>query len=384
MNQITLGLDPLHKKTRKEVFLEEMNKIVPWQALVALIQPHARGAHQALGGRPPFAVETMLRPTGQAAGEFGPQGIAVNALWPRTIIATDALNMIPGVEIPRCRTPQIVADAAHAVLVRRADGYHELQTVFQLLDWGDTVWLKPREDGEIRRIGDGGYGVAEADDLVVRAAKSLQKTANCPLGADIRVEKRIPLGGGFGGGSSDAATVLVALDHLWGTGLDADRLAALGLALGADVPVFVRGRSAWAEGVGEELEPVELPPAAYLVVDSGISVPTAELFQSPGLTRDAPAATMRDFVSGSVLGNAFEPVLRRRSPAIASVLDTLAQLGPAALTGTGGGCFARFGARAEAEAALARLPPGLRAWVAMGVDVSPLHRALSAGRAGNG
>ncbi len=261
---------------------------------------------------------------------------------------------------------------------RRPDGYHLLQTVFQLLDWGDTVWLRSRPDGEIRRVGEPGYAVAEADDLVVRAAKKLKSESNSPEGADIFVEKRIPLGGGFGGGSSDAATVLLALDHLWRTGLGEDRLADLGLGLGADVPVFVRGRSAWAEGVGEELQPIELPAAAYLLVDSGVSVPTAELFQAPGLTRDAPAATMRDFVSGSVLGNAFEPVLRRRSPAVASVLDTLAQLGPAALTGTGGGCFARFGTRAEAEAALARLPPGWRAWVAMGVAVSPLHLALAA------
>lgn len=267
---------------------------------------------------------------------------------------------------------------------RRPDGYHQLQTVFQLLDWGDTVRLRVRDDGLVRRQGAEGYAVPEAEDLVVRAAKLLQTEAKAAKGADIVVEKRIPLGGGFGGGSSDAATVLVALDALWGTNLGEERLAALGLALGADVPVFVRGRSAWAEGVGELLTPLPLPPAAYLVVDTGVTVPTAELFQAPDLTRDAPAATISDFVSGSALGNAFEPVLRSRSKVVSAALDALAQLGPAALTGTGGGCFARFGARAEAEAALARLPPGLRAWVATGVDVSPLHRALSAGRAGNG
>jgi 4-diphosphocytidyl-2-C-methyl-D-erythritol kinase len=263
---------------------------------------------------------------------------------------------------------------------RRADGYHLLQTVFQLLDWGDTVRLRVRQDGEIRRAGAEGYRVPEADDLVVRAAKLLQKESKTPLGADIVVEKRIPLGGGFGGGSSDAATVLVVLDALWGTGLGEERLAALGLSLGADVPVFVRGRSAWAEGVGEKLVPMALPPASFLIVDTGVSVPTAELFQAPDLTRDAPEATISDFVSGPSLGNAFEPVLRRRSEAVASALDALARLGPAALTGTGGGCFARFGARADAEAALARLPAGMRAWVADGVDVSPLHRALSARR----
>jgi 4-diphosphocytidyl-2-C-methyl-D-erythritol kinase len=140
--------------------------------------------------------------------------------------------------------------------------------------------------------------------------------------------------------------------------------------------VFVRGRSAWAEGVGERLTPLALPPAAYLVVDTGVHVPTAELFQTPELTRDAAPATIAGFVSGSVLGNAFEPVLRRRSEAVEATLQALSQLGPAALTGTGGGCFARFGTRAEAEAARVRLPSGLRAWVAEGVSVSPLHRAL--------
>lgn len=267
---------------------------------------------------------------------------------------------------------------------RRPDGYHLLQTVFQLLDWGDTVRLRVRDDGRIHRQGPDAYGVPEAADLVVRAAKMLQEESKTPLGADIVVEKWIPLGGGFGGGSSDAATVLVALDALWGTGLGEERLAALGLRLGADVPVFVRGRSAWAEGVGERLQPVELAPAAYLVVDTGVSVPTAELFQAPDLTRDAAPATISDFASGPVLGNAFEPVLRRRSPVVDTTLDALARLGPAALTGTGGGCFARFDARADAEAALARLPPGTRAWVAEGVDVSPLHRALSRWRAGRG
>ena len=265
------------------------------------------------------------------------------------------------------------------ILGRRPDGYHRLQTVFQLLDWGDTVRLRLRDDREVRRPGDPIYGVAEADDLVVRAARMLQSEANVTAGVDIVVEKRIPLGGGFGGGSSDAATVLVVLNQLWKVGLDEGALAALGLRLGADVPVFVRGRSAWPEGVGEQLEPMELPPAWYLLVDPGVSVPTADLFQAPDLTRDAPAATMRDFVSGSVLGNAFEPVLRRRSEAVEALLQRLSQLGPAALTGTGGGCFVRYGARADAEAALAQLPAGMRAWVAGGVDVSPLHRALRQG-----
>ncbi|HSM10064.1 MAG TPA: 4-(cytidine 5'-diphospho)-2-C-methyl-D-erythritol kinase, partial [Lysobacter sp.] len=190
---------------------------------------------------------------------------------------------------------------------RRADGFHLLQTVFRLLDWGDTIRLRVRDDGRIRRHGESAAGVSETDDLAVRAADLLQKATKTPIGADIIVEKRIPQGGGFGGGSSDAATVLVALDALWGTGLGIARLAELGLQLGADVPVFVHGRNAWAEGVGESLVPVDLPPAWYVLVDPGVPAPTAALYRTPELTRDAAPATMVDFVSGVPLGNAFEP-----------------------------------------------------------------------------
>ena len=262
---------------------------------------------------------------------------------------------------------------------RRADGYHTLQSVFRLLDWGDTVRLRVRHDGLVRRVGGSAPGVTEADDLMVRAANALRSAANVSHGADIAVEKRIPVGGGFGGGSSDAATVLVVLDRLWGTGLGLDRLAELGLALGADVPVFVRGRNAWAEGVGEILTPVDLPPAWYLLADPGVHVPTAALFQIPELTRDSPPATMRDFVSGAVLGNAFEPVLRRREPAIQAAFDALAQVGTPRLTGTGSGLFVEFADRGSAESALARVrsaTPHLRAWLAGGASVSPLHAAL--------
>jgi 4-diphosphocytidyl-2-C-methyl-D-erythritol kinase len=262
------------------------------------------------------------------------------------------------------------------ILGRRPDGYHHLQTVFQLLDWGDTVRLRLRSDGQVRRAEATGYTVPEQEDLAVRAAKMLLSSSKSGKGVDICVEKRIPVGGGFGGGSSNAATVLVALNSLWDLGLSQEALAAMGRDLGADVPVFVRGRTAWAEGIGDELTPIELAPAAYLLVDTGVHVATAELFQTPELTRDAAPATIADFVSGSALGNAFEPVLRRRSRAVEAALQALSRLGPSALTGTGGGCFARFGTRAEAEAALGRLPSGLRGWVAQGVSVSPLHRAL--------
>ena len=258
---------------------------------------------------------------------------------------------------------------------RRPDGYHLLQSVFRILDWGDTVHLRVRPDGAIRRVGASVPGVAEADDLLVRAANLLKEEANCAQGADISVEKRIPAGGGFGGGSSDAATVLVALNRLWGTGLPVERLAALGLRLGADVPVFVRGHNAWAEGVGEQLTPIALPPAWYVLADPGVHVPTAALFQAPDLTRNAPPAKMSDFVSGHLLGNAFEPVLRRREPAIEAVFQALARIGTPRLTGSGSGCFVEFAQRTQAEAALAELS-GLRAWLAPGAPRSPLQDAL--------
>ena len=259
---------------------------------------------------------------------------------------------------------------------RRADGYHELQSVFRLLDWGDRVRLQVREDGQVRRDGPSVPGVAEADDLAVRAAILLKKHANVGQGVDITVQKRIPAGGGFGGGSSDAATVLVALNRLWRVGLDEDALAGLGLQLGADVPVFVRGRNAWAEGVGEQLTPLPLPPAWYVIADPGVHVPTAALFASPDLTRDAPVAKIADFASGSLLGNAFEPVLRRREPAVEAVLIALDRIGRARLTGSGSGCFVEFATRAAAEQGLARLPKELRAWVAAGVERSPLLDVL--------
>ena len=261
---------------------------------------------------------------------------------------------------------------------RRADGYHLLQTVFRLLDWGDTVHLRVRADGRIERHGATVPGVAPGDDLVVRAARALQAASGTGLGADIRVDKRIPAGGGFGGGSSDAATVLRALDALWGTGIAVERLARIGLGLGADVPVFVHGANAWAEGVGEQLRPLGLPPAWYLLADPGVHVPTAELFQAPELTRDAAPVTIADFASGRQLGNAFEPVLRGREPAVDAAFAVLARFGRPRLTGSGSGCFVEFATRAEAEAALALVPTGLAPRVVAGAPRSPLLDALEA------
>jgi 4-diphosphocytidyl-2-C-methyl-D-erythritol kinase len=265
------------------------------------------------------------------------------------------------------------------IVGRRDDGYHLLQTVFQLLDWGDVVRLRVRDDGAIRRI-DPLPGVADEVDLGVRAANALKQATRCALGAEIAIGKRIPLGGGLGGGSSDAATVLVALNALWNTGLDEDALAAIGATLGADVPVFVRGRSAWAEGVGEQLTPIALPERWYLVVDPGVSVPTRELFQVPELTPNSARLTIPLFVSGVATGNAFEPVVRGRFPAVAAALDALGRFGETRLSGSGGCVFAAFPSREAGAAALAEIPDGWRAWLARGVDESTLRRRLVAWR----
>jgi 4-diphosphocytidyl-2-C-methyl-D-erythritol kinase len=262
---------------------------------------------------------------------------------------------------------------------RRDDGYHLLQTVFQLLDWGDEVRLRPREDGVIRRLAPL-PGVTDTDDLGVRAARALREATGCRLGADIAIEKRVPIGGGLGGGSSDAATTLVALNAIWGTGLDEDALADVALGLGADVPLFVRGKSAWAEGIGEVLTPIHLPERWYVIVDPGVAVPTRELFQVPELTRNSPRLTIPLFGSGVVTGNAFEPVARARFPAVAAALDWLGRYGEARLSGSGGCVFAAVVSRDAGAALAAGCPLGMRAWVARGVVGSPLCARLAAWR----
>ncbi|MFZ5467004.1 MAG: 4-(cytidine 5'-diphospho)-2-C-methyl-D-erythritol kinase [Pseudomonadota bacterium] len=258
---------------------------------------------------------------------------------------------------------------------RRADGYHELQTVFQLLDHGDRLAFEPRADGLIRKL-DPPPGVPEDNGLAVRAARLLQQASGTRLGADIRLDKRLPLGGGVGGGSSDAATTLVALNHLWGTGLDEDRLAELGRQLGADVPVFVRGRSAWAEGVGEQLTPLDLPEHWYVVACPPVHVSTAELFADPKLERDMPRITPDDFWSGEHR-NAFEPVVVRRHPVIATALDMLRPFGEPHLTGTGACVFCACTSEEAAEQARSTLPAAWTSFVAKGVNMSPLKAALT-------
>lgn len=263
---------------------------------------------------------------------------------------------------------------------RRADGYHELQTAFQLIDLCDTVALAARDDGTIERP-EGPADVPPESDLVVRAARALQDASGTRLGATLRVRKRIPMGGGLGGGSSDAATTLLGLNRLWDCRLGIEELAALGLPLGADVPVFVRGFSAWAEGVGERLTPLELPERWYLVIHPGVGVSTRDVFQSPELTRNTPVITIRAFFgpegsSGS--RNDCEPVVRARYPEVADALSWLGNFAPARLTGTGSCIFAAFGSAMDAERVAARAPDRWRAFVARGLNVSPVHALLRA------
>ncbi len=256
------------------------------------------------------------------------------------------------------------------VVGRRADGYHLLQTVFRFIEQGDVVRLRVRRDGVITRLRSLPE-VAEADDLTVRAAQVLQAATGTRLGADIDLEKRLPMGGGLGGGSSDAATVLLALNHLWQTGLSRKRLQALALPLGADVPVFVYGQSAVAEGVGEELSPLALPPAWYLVLVPPVAVPTAVVFRHPELKRDSEKVKIQGF--SVPRGNDLEPVVCREYPEVARHLAWLNQYGEAQMTGSGSCVFAAFADEAAARSALTACPAAMRGFVARGLDVHPLH-----------
>jgi len=257
---------------------------------------------------------------------------------------------------------------------RRADGFHELQTLFQLIDLCDTLEIELREDGRIERP-EGPADVPPESDLTVRAARALQAATGSELGASLRVSKRIPMGGGLGGGSSDAATVLLALNELWGCGLHLDQLARLGLPLGADVPVFVRGSSAWGEGVGENLEPVELPARWYVVLHPGVAVSTRDVFQSPELTRNSPVITIRDFFQSGGR-NDCEPVVRARWAEVAQALDWLGRFAPARLTGTGSCIFAPCASAIDAERIVARVPDRWTGFVARGLNRSPVHERL--------
>ena len=257
---------------------------------------------------------------------------------------------------------------------RRTDGYHLLQTVFQFIDYSDLLDFTVRPDGKLLR--NSNYaGISIEDDLVIRTAKFLQTETGCDLGAEISVHKRIPVGGGLGGGSSDAATTLVALNQLWGLGLSTERLARIGLQLGADVPVFVRGHAAWAEGVGEKLAPIEPEECWYLVICPDCHVSTAEIFAAAELTRNTPAITIRDFLTSGG-HNDCELVVRHRYPQVAEALDWLGQHADARMTGTGSCIYAGFNSQEQAVTISRKMPHRWLGFVAEGKNRSPLLQRL--------
>ena len=265
------------------------------------------------------------------------------------------------------------------IIGRRADGYHLLQTVFQFVERCDWLSFSPRTDGIIERIGDVD-GVPADADLTVRAARLLQETTASPLGVTIRIDKQLPMGGGLGGGSSDAATTLVALNHYWQTRLPLEQLADLGLRLGADIPVFVHGQAAWAEGVGEKLTPLALDEPWFLILVPACPVATGAIFTDPELTRNSPPITITDFVMG-IGGNDCAAVVSHRHPDGAPAASSLGQNGKACLTGTGACVFAAFDQETDARQLLDQLPPNCTGFVAQGRNRSPLHERLAQERA---
>ncbi len=258
---------------------------------------------------------------------------------------------------------------------RRDDGYHLLQSLFQLLDFGDTLHFAPRSDTEIT-LHTPFDGVAPQDNLIVRAAYALRDATDTRYGVDIHCDKHLPMGGGIGGGSSNAATTLLALNHLWQTGLSENALSEIGLALGADVPVFVRGRTAWAEGVGEKLTPVEMPEDWFVVIHPGVSVATREIFSHQQLTRNSRPIKIAAFLEQGA-GNDCENVVKSLYPEVKNALDWLSQFAPAQLTGTGSCLFARFADEASAREVFSNRPASYSGFVARGVNVSPSHSALN-------
>ena len=254
---------------------------------------------------------------------------------------------------------------------RRPDGYHTLQTVFRFVDYCDEVGFRLREDGGIRRVTPIA-GIAEDQDLTLRAARLLQTACDCPLGVDIAISKRLPMGGGLGGGSSDAATTLIVLNNLWRLGLSRTRLQQLALQLGADVPVFVFGQSAFAEGVGERLQAIDLGPAWYLILVPQVTVSTAEIFAAPELTRNTKAIKIAAFSVGRG-HNDLQSVACERFPEIARHLNWLGKFGKAAMTGSGACVFSAFDSESAARSVLEQLPTEMSGFVARGLDRHPLY-----------
>ncbi|WP_447043679.1 4-(cytidine 5'-diphospho)-2-C-methyl-D-erythritol kinase [Vreelandella sp. H-I2] len=263
------------------------------------------------------------------------------------------------------------------IVGRREDGFHSLQTLFQFIDLNDHLTLAARDDGDIQ-LTQAVSGVNHDDNLIVRAARLLQRHSGTLLGATLAINKQLPMGGGLGGGSSNAATTLLGLNHLWQLNLSLEELARLGLQLGADVPVFVHGHSAWAEGIGEQLTSVTLDTPWFVIIHPGISVSTPGIFQDPQLTRDSRPITMARALQGGApeWRNDCEAVVKERYPPIAEALDWLAQHAPSRLTGTGACVFAAFESQQTAQAIAQLASPHWSAWVARGLNTSPLHDAL--------
>ena len=266
------------------------------------------------------------------------------------------------------------------VVGRRPDGYHELQTLFQFLDYGDdiTLSLTPEQPGI--RLESSLSGVADEDNLIIKAARALaEKTSSELPGVTICITKRLPMGGGLGGGSSNAATTLLGLNHLWKLGLELDELAEIGLGLGADVPVFVRGHAAFGEGVGEKLTPAFPPEDWFLVLKPACNINTGKIFSEQGLTRDTPRIRIAPAFEGdaSRYRNDCEDVVRRLYPEVNKSMEWLAEFGPARLTGTGACIFGRFPTESAARIIWESKPSGITGFVAQGVNVSPLHQKLT-------
>ena len=259
------------------------------------------------------------------------------------------------------------------VVDRKPDGYHELQTLFHLLDYGDMLTFEPTDTIDITLINT--LNIPNEQNLIWKAAESLRQKTGTHKGVTINIDKKLPMGGGLGGGSSNAATTLLALNHLWDTKLSIAELASLGKNLGADVPVFIRGFTAWGEGVGEILTPVTLPETWYLVITPNCMISTAKIFTHSQLTRDTPRITIGDFLAGSG-HNDLEPITKQCYPEVKEAIDWLSQFSKACMTGSGASVFARFPAKEQASAVLQKLPTSVKGFIAKGINRSPLHLSL--------
>ena len=260
------------------------------------------------------------------------------------------------------------------ITARRDDGYHLLETVFQFIDLADRIEFSTNDTGKILRL-PGNSPVAAADDILLAAATLLQARFQVGKGVSIDIDKRIPVGGGLGGGSSNAATCLLALNQLWGLGLSLDQLAGIGLELGADVPVFVHGRAAWASGIGEKLQAIELEEPIYLVIDPKVAVSTAQIFAAQELTRNCDPLTIRAFLRGSGC-NVCEPVVRNLYPQVAGAIDWLDQYATARMSGTGACVFAAIDSLEQAEVVKSRVPRQWNAYVTRAMNRNPVHQQL--------